>query len=193
LQLLQLLQRFIGVNIRQSSLMARSSLICQAATRKTRSGASTPGTTAWMRSRPGQMTPTRPGPRLSRAAGWRRSWTCHSFRLPRTSFPWLSLRATRSRGYANGPPEDACRRTGLGCIRSGRSGRKGKLQASDAVADCWLTLSAASSLAGSGIVLSLRALRRSQSGCGQRLPQDHGAQRQTTAGRPSGCGPLATH
>jgi hypothetical protein len=31
--------------------------------------------------------------------------------------PWLSLLATRSRGYASGPPEDACRRIGRACIR----------------------------------------------------------------------------
>jgi putative transposase len=37
----------------------------------------------------GRMTPTGPGPRSSRAAGWRRSWTCRSFRPPRMSYPWL--------------------------------------------------------------------------------------------------------
>jgi hypothetical protein len=57
---------------------------------------------------------------ISRAAGWRRSWTCRSFRPPRTSSPWLSLRATRSRAYASGPRVGACRRTGLGCIRGRR-------------------------------------------------------------------------
>jgi len=68
-----------------------------------------------------RMTPTGPAPRSSRAAGWRRSWTCRSFRLRRTSYPWLSLRATRSRTYASGLPVGACRRIERGCIR----GRKG--------------------------------------------------------------------
>ena len=65
----------------------------------------------------GRMTPTGPGPKSSRAVGWRRSWTCRSFRPPRMSCPWLSLRATSSKGYASGPREDVCRRIGRGCIR----------------------------------------------------------------------------
>ena len=68
-----------------------------------------------------RMTPTGPGLRSSRAVGWPRSWTSRSFRLRRTSCPWLSLRATRSKGYASGLPVGACRRIGRGCIR----GRKG--------------------------------------------------------------------
>ena len=63
----------------------------------------------------GRMTPTGPGPKSSRAVGWRRSWTCRSFRPPRMSCPWLSLRATSSKGYASGPREDVCRRIGRGC------------------------------------------------------------------------------
>jgi hypothetical protein len=65
----------------------------------------------------GQMTPTGPGLRSSRAAGWRRSWTSRSFRLRRTSCPWLSLQATRSRGYDSGLLVGACRRIGRVCIR----------------------------------------------------------------------------
>ena len=65
----------------------------------------------------GRMTPTGPGLKSSRAAGWRRSWTCRTFRLLRTSCPWLSRRATRSRGYDSGPPVGACRLIGRGCIR----------------------------------------------------------------------------
>jgi hypothetical protein len=37
------------------------------------------------------------------------------------SYPWLSLRATRSRACGSGPRVDVCRRIGRGCIR----GRKG--------------------------------------------------------------------
>ena len=33
------------------------------------------------------------------------------------SYPWLSLRATRSKGYASGLPVGACRRIGRVCIR----------------------------------------------------------------------------
>ncbi len=36
------------------------------------------------------------------------------------SFPWLPLRATKSRGYGSGPPVGACRRIGWGCIRGRR-------------------------------------------------------------------------
>jgi hypothetical protein len=68
----------------------------------------------------GPMTPTGPGLKSSRAAGWRRSWTCRSFRPRRTSYPWLSLRATRSKGYAIGLPVGACRRIGRVCIRGRR-------------------------------------------------------------------------
>jgi hypothetical protein len=71
---------------------------------------------------PGPMTPTGPAPRSSRVAGWRRSWTCRSFRPRRTSSPWLSLRATRSKGCGSGPRVGACRRIGQACIR-GRKGR----------------------------------------------------------------------
>ena len=85
-----------------------------AVTRRMRSGESTRGTTGWTQSRPGRMTPTGPGLRSSRAEGWRRSWTCRSFRLRRTSSPWLSLRATRSKRYASGPPVGACRLIGRG-------------------------------------------------------------------------------
>jgi hypothetical protein len=38
----------------------------------------------------------------------------------RTSCPWLSLRATRSRLSASGPWEDVCRLIGRGCIRGRR-------------------------------------------------------------------------
>ena len=38
-----------------------------------------------------------------------------------SSYPWLSLRATRSKGYASGLPVGACRLIGRACIR----GRKG--------------------------------------------------------------------
>jgi len=82
--------------------------------------------------------------------------------------------------------------SGGGVFAAAGAEEREKLQASDAIADCWLTLTAGSFLAGSGIAPYHRALRRSQSGRGQRLPQDRGAQRRTTAGRPSGCGPLAT-
>ena len=58
--------------------------------------------------------------RSSRAAGWRRSWKCRSFRPRSTSSPWLSLRAKRSRGYASGPLVGACRRIGRACIRARR-------------------------------------------------------------------------
>ena len=68
---------------------ACSSWTCPGVIRRTRSGASTRGTTDWTRSSPGQMTPTGPVPKSSLAAGWRRSWTCRSFRPPRTSYPWL--------------------------------------------------------------------------------------------------------
>ena len=63
------------------------------------------------------MTPTGLALRSSRAAGSRRSWTCRSFRLHKTSYPWLSLRATRSKGYGSGLPVGACRRIERGCIR----------------------------------------------------------------------------
>jgi len=66
------------------------------------------------------MTPTRPLLSSNPAAGWRRSWTCRSFRACRMSYPWLSLRATRSRGCASGLPVVACRRIGRGCIRGRR-------------------------------------------------------------------------
>jgi hypothetical protein len=33
------------------------------------------------------------------------------------SYPWLSLRATRSKGYVSGPPVGACRLIGRACIR----------------------------------------------------------------------------
>jgi hypothetical protein len=77
----------------------------------------TRGTTGWTRSRPGRMTPTEPRPRSSRAAGWRVFWTCRSFKPLRASYPWLSLRATRSKGYASWLPVGACRRTDRACIR----------------------------------------------------------------------------
>jgi hypothetical protein len=41
----------------------------------------------------------------------------YSFRPPRTSYPWLSLRATRSKAYASGLPAGVCRRIGPACIR----------------------------------------------------------------------------
>ena len=34
-----------------------------------------------------------------------------------SSYPWLALRATRSRGSACGLPVDVCRRIGRACIR----------------------------------------------------------------------------
>ena len=37
------------------------------------------------------------------------------------SAPWLSLRAIRSKGYASGLPDGACRRIGRGCIRGRKS------------------------------------------------------------------------
>jgi len=40
-----------------------------------------------------------------------------SFRLRRTSYPWLSLRATRSKGCVSGLLVGVCRRIGRGCIR----------------------------------------------------------------------------
>ncbi len=56
----------------------------------------------------GRMTPTGPGPKSSRAVGWRRSWTCPLvLGRPRMSCPWLSLRATRLRHYGNGLPVGA--------------------------------------------------------------------------------------
>jgi hypothetical protein len=67
------------------------------------------------------MTPTGRGLRSSRAAGWRHSWTSRWFRPRRTSCPWLALRATRSRGYASGPREGACRRIGRACIHGRRA------------------------------------------------------------------------
>ena len=66
------------------------------------------------------MTPTGPVLRSSRAAGWRVCWMSRSFRLPRTSSPWLSLRATRSRGCGSGLPVGASRLIGRGCIRGWR-------------------------------------------------------------------------
>ena len=39
---------------------------------------------------------------------------CRRFKPPRMSSPWLSLRGTRSRLFASGPPVGACRRV---CIR----------------------------------------------------------------------------
>ena len=37
------------------------------------------------------------------------------------SYPWLSLWATRSKGYASGPPVGAYRRTGRACIPASSS------------------------------------------------------------------------
>jgi hypothetical protein len=48
------------------------------------------------------------------------------------SYPWLSLRATRSRDYASGPWAVACRRTGRGCIR----GRKERVAREPGVNQC---------------------------------------------------------
>ncbi len=62
-------------------------------------------------------TKTGLGPKSSRAVGWPVCWTCRSFRPRRTSCPWLSLLATRSKAYASGLPVGACRRIGRECIR----------------------------------------------------------------------------
>ena len=48
------------------------------------SGRSTRGPTTWPRNRPDRMTPTGPGPRSSRAAGWRRCSMSRSFKPRRT-------------------------------------------------------------------------------------------------------------
>ena len=68
------------------------------------------------------------------------------------SYPWLSLRATRSRGYASGLPEDACRRIGRGVFADGS----------------WWRRSGAESGAGAGGELSVGASRRRCSGMGGR-------------------------
>ena len=73
----------------------------------------------------GRMTPTGPGPKSSRAAGWRRSWTSRSFKPHRMSCPWLSPRATRSKAYVSGLPVGACRRIGRACIRGRRVVERG--------------------------------------------------------------------
>ena len=53
----------------------------------------------------------------TRHEGQRRCSMCRSFRPPRTSYPWLSLRATRSKGYASGLLVGACQLIGRACIR----------------------------------------------------------------------------
>jgi len=42
-----------------------------------------------------------------------------------SSSPWLSLRATRSRGYASGLPVGACRLIGRACIRGRKLVKEG--------------------------------------------------------------------
>jgi hypothetical protein len=57
-----------------------------------------------------------PTTQLERSAANRLRTTMAAVR----SSPWLSLRATRSRGYASGLPVGAYRRIGRGCIRGRR-------------------------------------------------------------------------
>ena len=85
--------------------------------RRTGSGASISSTTTSIPGSPGPTTPSGPVPRSSRAVGWLRCSTCRWSRPRRTSCPWLSLRETRSRGYASGPQVGASRLIGRACIR----------------------------------------------------------------------------
>lgn len=99
---------------------ACSSWTCRAVNRKTGSGASPRGTTASIPGSPGPTTPSGPVPRSRAAVGSRPCSTCHWSKPPRTSYPWPSLRATRSSRFGSGLPAGASRRIGRACTRGWR-------------------------------------------------------------------------
>jgi hypothetical protein len=67
-----------------------------------------------------QREAQQPGTQQERSAAQR----LHTTMATAWSYPWLSLRATRSKGYASGPRGGVCRRIGRACIRGRQGGAR---------------------------------------------------------------------